>query len=204
MATIDPCTLPLAPVSNDACVTFPLGKQFVQLLYQEMSGVAPDLITVAVAGDVRLATLQAAMTATTNTGKDKLFTLSNLAGGLFAAPAEQKLQNNDVPYGGERITDRLYNLTARVDNLTPSNSLAMDNLTLRGRPLRVWLVDENQMVRGYIDNAYVSFGGIISAGIGNAQPTHRQVNVAYRAVQLREAPFAAAPLFGVSTIQNAA
>lgn len=201
MPTVDPCTLPLVPVLNDLCVTFPLGKQFVQLLYQEMAGTPPDLLTIAAGGDTRLATLQAAMTAT---GAAKLFTLSNLAGGLFAAPSEQKLSNNDVAYGGERITDRQYALTARVDNLTPSNSLAMDNLNLRGRPLRVWLVDENQMVRGFIDNAYVSFSGIISAGIGNAQPTHRTVSVSYRAVQLREAPFAAAPLYGVSTIQNAA
>lgn len=205
MATVDPCTLPLVPVLNDTCVSFPLGKQFVQLLYQEMSGTPPDLISIPPdSADIRLATLQAAMTAVANGGRDKLYTLSNLAGGLFTAPADQKLSNNDVPYGGERITDRVYSLTARVDNLTPSNSAAMDNLMLRGHALRVWLVDENQMVRGYIDHAYVSFSGIISAGIGNAQPTHRIVTVSYRAVQLREAPFSAAPLYGVSTIVNAA
>ena len=202
MAAIDPCTLPLVPVSNDTCVTFPLGKQFVQLLYQEMGGVAPDLITIPAALDNRLATLQAALTATTNTGLDKLFVLNNLAGGVFTAPAETDLQNNDVPYGGKRPTDRVYSLTARVDNLTPTNSLAMDNLTLRARPLRIWLCDENLMVRGFIENAYVSFGGIISAGIGNATPTHRVLSVSYRAPQLREAPFAAAPLAGLSAIKN--
>ena len=66
-------------------------------------GAAPDLISIAAGGDTRLATLQAALTATTI---DKLFVLSNRAGGVFAAPTELQLQNNDVPYGGERFTDR--------------------------------------------------------------------------------------------------
>ena len=200
MPFIDPCTLPLVPVQNDTCITFPLGKQFVQLLYQEMTGAAPDLLTIASGGDVRLATLQAAMAATTNTGLDKLFVLKNIAGGLFKAPAEQKLSNNDVPYGGVKITDRVYEYDGRVDNLTPSNNIAMNNITKRGRPLRVWFVDENDMVRGYVENAYLNFGGIISAGIGNATPTHRAVSVSFR--RLDEAPFAAAPLAGIATIQN--
>lgn len=200
MATVDPCTLPLVPVLNDTCVTYPLGKQLVQLLYQEMGGAAPDLITVA-ATDTRLATLQAAMTATTNAGLDKVFVLKNIAGGLFKAPSEQKLSNNDVPYGGVKITDRVYEYDGRIDNLTPSNNTAMNNLTKRGRPLRVWFVDENDMVRGYVENAYINFGGIISAGIGNATPTHRAVSISFR--RLDEAPFASAPLVGIASIQNA-
>lgn len=203
MAFIDPCTLPLVPVLNDTCITYPLGKQFVQLLFQEMTGTAPDLLTIGAVTDTRLATLQAAMTATTGTpaGVDKLYVLKNLAGGLFKAPAEQKLSNNDVAYGGVKITDRVYEYEARIDNLTPANNLAMNNLTHRGRPLRVWFVDENDMVRGYVENAYINFGGIISSGIGSATPTHRQVSVSFR--RLDEAPFAAAPLVGIATVQNA-
>ena len=203
MAFIDPCTLPLVPVINDTCITYPLGKQLVQLLYQEMAGVAPDLLTIGATSDTRLATLQAAMTATTGTpaGVDKLFVLKNIAGGLFKAPAEQKLSNNDVPYGGVKITDRVYEYDGRIDNLTPSNNVAMNNITKRGRPLRVWFVDENDMVRGYVENAYINFGGIISAGIGNATPTHRALSVSFR--RLDEAPFAAAPLVGIASIQNA-
>jgi hypothetical protein len=203
MATVDPCTLPLVPVQNDTCVTYPLGKQFVQLLYQEMAGAPPDLLTIATGADVRLATLQAALTATTGTpaGVDKLYVLKNIAGGLFKAPTEQKLQNNDVPYGGVVVTDRVYEYDGRIDHLTPSNSEAMNNITKRGRPLRVWFVDENDMVRGYVENAYLNFGGIISAGIGNATPTYRPVSVSYR--RLTEAPFAAAPLAGIASITNA-
>ena len=201
MATVDPCTLPLVPVLNDTCVTYPLGKQIVQVLYQEMAGAPPDLLTIAAGADVRLATLQAALTATTNAGVDKLFVLKNIAGAVIGKPAETKLQNNDVPYGGERLTDSVRSVVGRIDFLVPSNNTAMNNLTARQRPLRVWLVDEYDMVQGPISNASLLFSGITRAGI-NGAPTHREFTITYRGV--REPDFAAAPLAGIASVQNAA
>jgi hypothetical protein len=147
--------------------------------------------------DTRLATLQAALTAT---GPDKLFILKNLAGGTVPAPTDTTLSGNDVPYGGTRITDRSRSMTARIDFLTPSNNTALNQLTARQKPVRTWEVDEEGLVFGPYENSTIVVGGIQKAGIGGA-PTHRPITVTTRG--LDEAPFAAAPLVGIQGVVNA-
>jgi len=197
----DDCTLPLVAVNNEYCATTdkPLGKQPVMLLYQDPAGVAPDLITVGTP-DTRLATLQAALTATSNGGADKLFVIKNLAGGTVPAPTDTTLSGNDVPYGGTRITDRSRTMSARIDFLTPSNNTALNQLTARQKPVRTWEVDEEGLVFGPYENSTIVVGGIQKAGIGGA-PTHRPITVTTRGID--EAPFAAAPLVGIQGIVNA-
>lgn len=194
----DECTLPLVAVNNEYCATTdkPLGKQPVILLYQDPAGDAPDLVTVATP-DVRLATLQAALSAT---GVDKVFILKNLAGGTVPAPTDTTLSGNDVPYGGTRITDRSRTMTARIDFLTPSNNTALNQLTARQKPVRTWEVDEEGLVFGPYENSTIVVGGIQKAGIGGA-PTHRPITVTTRG--LDEAPFAASPLVGIQGVVNA-
>jgi hypothetical protein len=196
----DSCTLPLVAVNNEYCATTdkPLGKQPVMLIYQDPAGNIPELVKIASSGsDIRLATLQAGLTAT---DENKLFVIKNLAGGTVPAPADTTLSGNDVPYGGTRITDRSRTMTARIDFLTPSNNTALNQLTARQKPVRTWEVDEEGLVFGPYENSTIVVGGIIKAGIGGA-PTHRPITVTTRGID--EAPFAAAPLVGIQGIVNA-
>lgn len=193
------CDLPLVKVDNEYCAATdkPLGKQPVILLYQDVAGDAPDLITVAAGGDTRLATLQAAMTAT---GVDKVFALKNLAGGTIPAATDTTLSGNDVPYGGTRITDRSRNITARIDFLTPSNNLALNQLTARQKPVRTWFADEEGIVYGPYENSTIVVGSLQMAGIGGA-PTHRPITITSRGVD--DPSFAASPLVGIQGITDA-
>lgn len=198
MPTTDPCTLPLVAVTNENCIANPLGKQIVMVLYQETAGVAPDLTTVPATGaDTRLAALQAALTAT---GADKVYALKNLAGTVVPASADTVLQNNDVPYGGQRITDRIRTVKGRVDFLTPASNEAMNALNDRQKPIRTWEVDEYGMVQGPFENTTLSFSNIVRSGIAGA-PTHREFTKVSRG--LHEPAFSAAPLAGIASIQNA-
>ncbi len=194
------CDLPLVKVDNEYCATTdkPLGKQVVGILYQDAAGTAPDLLTVPGTGaDVRLATLQAALTAV---GADKLFILKNLAGATVPAATDTTLSGNDVAYGGTRITDRIRNLVARIDYLTPSNNLALNALTARQKPLRHWEFDENGGIQGPFENSTVVVGNIQKAGIGGA-PTHRQITLTHRGVD--ETNFQPAALVGIQGLVNA-
>lgn len=191
------CDLPLVAVNNEYCATTdkPIGKQIVGIIYQDMSGTAPDLTTVATT-DGRLALIQAGLTAT---GVDKLFILKNLAGATVPAATDTTLSGNDVPYGGTRITDRVRLMTARVDYLTPTNNIAINSLTARQKPIRYWEYDEEGGVQGPFENATFVAGNIQRAGIGGA-PTHRPITLSTRG--LDERPFQTAPLVGVQGLTN--
>jgi hypothetical protein len=194
------CDLPLVAVNNEYCATTdkPLGKQVVGIVYQDMAGTAPDLLTVPATGaDPRLGTLQDGLTAT---GVNKLFILKNIAGATVPAAADTTLSGNDVPYGGTRITDRVRTMTGRVDYLTPSNSAALNSLTARQKPLRHWEFDEEGGLQGPFENSTFVASNILKAGIGGA-PTHRLVTVTTRG--LDERPFQPAPLVGIQGLINA-
>jgi hypothetical protein len=196
----DECTLPLVAVNNEYCATTdkPLGKQPVILLYQDPAGTPIDLIAVATP-DTRLARLQAAMSLPA-TDPNKVYAIKNLAGGTVPAPTDTTLSGNDVPYGGTRITDRSRTMSARIDFLTPSNNIALNQLTARQKPVRTWEFDEEGLGFGPYENSTIVVGGIIKAGIGGA-PTHRPITVTTRGID--EAPFASAPLVGIQGIANA-
>lgn len=196
---VDTCTLPLVVVNNEYCATTdkPLGKQPVMLIYQDPAGTPPDLITVGTP-DTRLAKLQAALALPAD-DVNKLYVIKNLAGGTVPARTDTTLSGNDVPYGGTRITDGLRTMTARIDFLTPSNNTALNQLTARQKPIRVWEADEESLIFGPFENSTIVAGGIQKAGIGGA-PTHRPITVTTRGVD--EAPFAAAPLVGLQGVVN--
>jgi hypothetical protein len=195
----DDCTLPLVKVDNEYCAATdkPIGKQIVGIIYQDSAGTAPDLTTIpTTGGDTRLAALQAGLTAT---DEDKLFILKNLAGATVPAATDTTLSGNDVPYGGTRITDRVRNMSARVDYLTPSNNIALNTLTARQQPFRYWEFDEEGGVQGPFENATFTAGNIIRNGIGGA-PTHRLITLSARG--LDERPFQTAPLVGIQGLKN--
>lgn len=199
MAT-NPCDLPLVKVDNEYCATTdrPLGKQVVGIIYQDMAGTAPDLLTVPGTGaDPRLATLQTGLTAT---DENKLYILKNLAGATVPASADTTLSGNDVPYGGTRITDRVRTMTARVDYLTQSNNEALNSLTARQKPIRHWEFDEEGGMQGPFENSTFVAGNILKQGIGGG-PTHRPITVTSRG--LDERPFQPAPLVGIQGLINA-
>lgn len=201
MATPTVCDLPLVKVDNEYCAVTdrPLGKQVVGIIYQDMAGTAPDLITVpaAPAPDPRLGLIQDGLTATT---EDKLYILKNLAGATVPASADTTLSGNDVPYGGTRITDRVRTMTARVDYLTQSNNTALNSLTARQKPLRHWEFDEEGGIQGPFENSTFVAGNIIKQGIGGG-PTHRPITVSTRGLDERQ--FQPAPLVGIQGLINA-
>jgi hypothetical protein len=196
MAT--PCALPLLPIENDACEAqqFEYGQQIRTLLYQDISGEAPDLLgsktTPATIGDV-----QAALTAA---APDKLFILKDIAGGLVPASADITLSGNDVPGGGTIITNRTNTFTGRTDLITPALVDSVNAMIARGGEYRVWFVDDKNYVQGYADGASITFASLERAGIGGAS-NRIPLTVTYQSKKIL--PLGFAPIPGINALTNA-
>ncbi|RPD50045.1 hypothetical protein DNI29_04410 [Hymenobacter sediminis] len=191
------CDLPLVAVDNDAknCDgsgnPIPaLGTQIPVIFYQDMEGTAPDLTTQAGA--------QAAMTAT---GVNQVFILKNLAVGIVPAPTDQTLTGNDVPYGATILTNRTRTMTARAQYPTNATHAAVSQHNQAQRPVRVWLLDNNDYLQGPWENASIVFGGLERPGLGQAIPANYPLTVTFDSIA--EAPVSAAQLKFLKSLTNA-
>lgn len=195
------CTLPLVAIENDACAAQPYGygQQIRTLLYQDMAGVAPDLLGTK-AKPATLADVQAAITATTNNGADKVFVLRNIAGGLVPASSDTTLTGNDVPGGGTLVTNRTNTFTGRTDLITPDLVTGVNAMIARGGEYRIWLVDDKNYVQGYAEGATINFANLERAGINGAS---NRIPLTVTWLSKAILPLGFAPIAGINALANA-
>jgi hypothetical protein len=192
------CDLPLVAINNDACAAqaYDYGQQVRTILYQEESGVAPNLIGTK-ATPATLSVVQAAINAD---APDKLFVLKDIAGGAMPAATDTTISGNDVPGGGTRLVSRTNTFTGYLDLITPELVDAVNKMILRGGTYRTWFADNNSYLQGYATGATLTFGGLERAGINNA--TNRiAVTVTYTSKVIL--PLGFAPIAGINSLTNA-
>jgi len=191
------CDLPLVPIENDACVaqSFNYGQQIRTILYQEMSGTAPDLIgtktTPITLGDVQAEIAKAA--------PNKLFVLKDIAGGIVPAATDTTVSGNDVPGGGIKLATRTNTYTGFTDLISPALVDSINAMIRRGGQYRLWLVDNNSYVQGYADDATIVFGTLERAGIDNA--TNR-IPLTVTFLRKEIMPLGYAPVVGINALTN--
>jgi hypothetical protein len=187
-----PCSIQIDAPANDPCAfqSAVIGKQLVGILYQEMSGTAPAVMTT-------LSGIQAGMTAT---AESQVFIIKNLAASSTPAPTDQTLSGNDVPYGGEIITDRTSKVEVQMQYLTPADIATNNTLAQSQSPKRVWLIDDKNVLQGPIENAYITVGGYIRSGANSATPNRQSLTVTYRGLAT---PAVGLPIAGVAGLVNA-
>lgn len=191
------CTVPLVPIENDACLAqqYEYGQQIRTLLYQEISGVAPDLLGTKTT-PATLADIQDVITAA---APDKLFVLKDIAGGLVPASSDTTLTGNDVPGGGTVLTNRTNTFTGRTDLITPALVGAVNAMILRGGEYRVWLVDDKSYIQGYA-TATITFANLERAGINGAS---NRIPLTVTWLSKTILPLGFAPIPGVNALTNA-
>lgn len=184
------CTVVATPPQNDPCAaqTFVVGKQLVGLFYQEMAGTVPTMTTIA--------GIQAGLSAT---GDSKLFVLKNLAASTTPAPADQTLSNNDVPYGGEIVTDRVRKLEAQMQYLTGADIVTTNQLRTSQSPKRVWWFDDKNVLQGPFENAYLNVGEYVRGVIGAATPNRMSLTMTQHGLDV--APLGL-PIAGIAALVN--
>jgi hypothetical protein len=195
MAT--PCTLPLVAIEADACDAqqFDYGQQIRTILYQDMSGVAPDLLGTKTT-PATLAQVQDALTAA---APDKLFVLKDLAGGLVPASSDTTISGNDVPGGGTILVNRTNTFTGRTDLITPTLVDSVNKMILRGGQYRLWFVDNNSYVQGYANDATIGFASLERGGIGGAS---NRIPLTVTWLSKTILPLGFAPIAGINALTN--
>lgn len=188
-----PCNVQIDAPANDPCAFNPnvIGKQFVGLFYQEMTGTAPTSMT-------GISGIQAGLSAT---GDSQLFILKNLAAPTTAAPSDQTLSGNDVPYGGSIITERTRVIEGQMQYLTAADIAINNALMASQSPKRVWWFDDKNAIQGPYENAYLNVGGYLRPGAGSATPNRQSISMTHQGLA---EPAIGAPVAGLIALVNAA